>query len=61
MVGGGGLADSGDGEGGGPVDVERQGLEEELLEAESALSGEVQQIECLARDNQKKVTHRETE
>lgn len=57
MVGGGGPTDSGERENGGPVDAERQSLEDELLEAESALSGEVQQIECLARDNQQKVTN----
>lgn len=55
MVGGGGATDGGEGDGGGPADVERHSLEGELLEVECTLAGEVQQIESLAQENNKKV------
>lgn len=54
MAVGGGAADGGE-EGGAPADNERQLLEAELAEVECTLVGEVQQIERLAQENNRKV------
>lgn len=56
MVVGAGTADGGDGEGGVPIDIEKQLLDAELIEAECILAGEVQQIESLAQENFDKVS-----
>lgn len=55
MAAGTSTAEGGDGERGVGGDAEMRGLEEEMLEAQSTLVGEMQQIESLAREKSKKV------
>lgn len=52
-----GASEGGDGESSVPADAEQHILEEELLETESTLVGELQQIESLAREKSKKVSN----
>lgn len=51
-----GVGDGGGGDGGDKFDAERQMLEDELLQAESTLVGEMQQIDNLDRENSRKVS-----
>lgn len=58
MAAGSGYIESGEGHGSRslPEDAERKALEDELLEAESTLVGELNQIESLARENTMKAS-----